>query len=595
MASVEVAMVTFRAVRLCAYLILGAIVLVIFIPCVGNDFMNWDDLAFVVENPQISTLSLKSFVWMFTTFYQGVWHPLTWFSHAMDVALWGADPAYHHLVSVFIHVITVLLVAALFVKLQEARGLPPERVYIAAFTGALLFGVHPLRVESVAWVAERKDVLCAMFYVASLVFFLDYVRATERAQWLKYYVLSLLCLLFALLSKPMAMTLPLVLLVFDFFPLERLTVGSMGRVLADKTPFILLAAGAATLNMAAAGTSGVPLSYVPLYMRTMNAFHSVVFYIKQSVFPQNLIPLYQMDRDLDYLGPRFVIPMLLVLGTTGACIWRAMRSDRLWAAVWFSYLIGLSPVLGFHMSFRHAAADRYTYLPTLGLWLLVGLATARIWEFLGSIHRGALAAKAGLIACVVAVTVAFGVHTHGQIGLWKSTEILWRHVIDHADYIPALAFWAVGREIEGKGDMDEALKYYQTALALDPPNPQYASEVANVIAKKGDRETALAMFKEIAEREPSNGDHEVNIARMYVLMERYDEAVQHLEKSIQLDPQSRRGLLLLAFTHVNRGEPDRGLPYYNRYLSVGYPRRAELDREFGLDADGKKGAGGSPR
>jgi len=533
---------------------------------------------------------------MVTTFYQGAWHPFTWFSHAADLALWGTEPFFHHLVNVLIHVITTLLVATLFVKLQEARGLQRERVYIAAFTGALLFGVHPLRVESVAWVAERKDVLCAMFSVASLVFYLDYVRAPDGGQRPKYYVLSLVCFLFALLSKAMAMTLPLVLLVLDFFPLERLTVGSMRRAIVEKMPFILSAAGAATLNAtAAAGGSGVPFWFVPLYMRTMNAFHSIFLYIKQSLYPQNLLPLYLIDRDLDYFGPRFVISMVLVLGVTGACIWRAMRRDKLWAALWFSYLIGLSPALGFFMSFRHSAADRYTYLPTLGLWLLVGMGTARLWEFLGGLHRGVHAAKAGLIACVMAAALAYTGHTRAQIGIWKSTETLWRHVIDRADHIPAVAYWHVGQELEGKGDMDQAISCYQTALSIDPSNPQYASGVASVVAKKGDRETALSMFKDIAERDPANGDHQANIARMYVLMDRYDEAVLHLERSLELDPKNRRGLLMLAFTHVNRGERDRGLSYYKRYLSEGYPRRGELDREFGLTREAEKGAAGVSR
>jgi tetratricopeptide (TPR) repeat protein len=263
--------------------------------------------------------------------------------------------------------------------------------------------------------------------------------------------------------------------------------------------------------------------------------------------------------------------------------------------LWFSYLIGLAPVLGLFMSFRHAAADRYTYLPTLGLWLLVGLAVARVWQLSGRLSRGAVPAKAGIIVVVAAIGSALAIHTHSQIGVWRNSETLWNYVLTRAEHVPALAFYATGKELEKKGDLDQAFTYYEIAQALDPPNPHYASELANVISKKGDRETALKMFKEILERYPDIVGHHRNVGRMYVLLERYDEAIPHLERALQMAPENGGSLFLLAFTYLKKGDVAQARSYYERYLSAGYSRREEIEPALGMDKDKDRGTGGVSR
>ena len=212
-------MISFRAIKLYLGIILGTVVLVTFLTAVGNDFVDWDDYAFVTTNYHIRSISTDSLRWMLTTFYQGAWHPLTWFSHALDRSLWGLNPAPHRLINIILHTLNVLLFCGLCMRLQDAwvernpqrETISPESRFVAAWTAALLFGIHPLRVESVAWIAERKDVLSAFFYLTTIITYLGYAFgacAGEDRKW--RYLLSVALYLPAVLSKPMTVTLPLV-------------------------------------------------------------------------------------------------------------------------------------------------------------------------------------------------------------------------------------------------------------------------------------------------------------------------------------------------------------------------------------------------
>lgn len=573
-------MISYRAIGVYCYLLLWFTILMVFMPCVGNQFVDWDDHAFVTKNHHISTLSLESIRWMLTTFYQGVWHPLTWFSHALDRSLWDASPAYHHLVNVLLHSLNVLLFCSLVVRLQRGADLSRGQQYIAAFAAALLFGIHPLRVESVAWVAQRKDVLCALFFLASLIVYLSYARSESSGPRRTYYLTSLALFFGALLSKPMAVTLPFVLLLIDWYPLERLTASTFWTSVREKIPFFVLSGLTVVVNMFAAGQGAVPFSYVPAHMRIMNAFCALVFYVRQTIVPSHLIPLYQLDRSLDYFGPRFILCAFLVSLVTIVCVWRALKRDRLWATVWFYYLITIGPALGLFMSYRHAMADRYTYLPTLGFWVLVGLGVRRLWETTDKL-RASRAAKGVLIACLLLVAFAYGSYTQEQIGVWKNSETLWGHVIQDGKHVPALAYFSLGKELEKKGQYDKAMAYYQTALSLNPKNNRYRAGIANIISKTGNREEALRMYKEILQEERGNSGAHVNVGRILALMGRLDEAVSAFDRALELQPDNGQALLLMAIAHLEKGEKATALDYYETYLSKGFPPSPEVERELG--------------
>ncbi|MFC1835390.1 tetratricopeptide repeat protein, partial [Thermodesulfobacteriota bacterium] len=553
-------MIPYRTIRLCGYVVLFGAVLLAFLPCVGNDFVDWDDHAFVTHNYSIMSLSYGSLVWMFTTSYQGVWHPLTWLSHALDISLWGLNPFYHHLINVLFHCLNVLLFGTICIKLQDGFNRTPLSMYLAAFTAALLFGVHPLRVESVAWVAERKDVLCSFFYLCTIASYLEYCKAEEKRARRIWYGAAILLYVPALLSKPMAVTAPLVMLILDFYPLGRLRGASVWRCLYEKIPFVIPALGTAIMNMAST-KGGIALSYVPIYVRVMNGFHSIALYLQKTVWPSKLVPLYQLDRSLDYFSAKYVTSALLVLAVTVAAVWRAVRNDRIWAAVWFYYIVTLGPTLGLFMSFRHASADRYTYLPTMGIWLLVGLGVARIWDACSRRQRG-YALKVVLVSSVFLAALAYAYQTREQIGVWKNSDTLWTHVIETAENIPAVAYFGVGQASAKKGEFDKALGYYEAALRINPKNSNFRRAIANVFAKKGDREKALSIYRQILDMEPGNPVAHINVGRVLTLMGRTDEALSNLERALKLDPKNGRAWGLLTATHLERNDREKALYCY---------------------------------
>jgi len=456
---------------------------------------------------------------------------------------------------------------------------------MGAFAAALLFAVHPLRVESVAWVSERKDVLCAFFFLGTLIAYLKYARARDPHKKRQYYLFTLgLCFL-ALLSKPMAVTLPFVFLLFDFFPLRRLTRSSFGGLVREKLLFLLLSLGVVVANVLASGRAGVPLSYVPVSMRIMNAFYALVFYVRQTVFPSNLIPLYQMDRDLDYFGPKFVLSAVLVLVVTGIVIWRALKKDRLWASIWFYYLITLAPALGLFMPYRHAVADRYTYLPTLGFWFLAALAIGRVWVRATKWKRS-LWLKGATVGALAVLALACVYKTEHQIGIWKDSQTLWSHVIEHADYVPDLAFFGVGRDLEEQGEWEQALAYYNMAFSLNPKNQVFRAQMGNVMLRMGDLEGALKVFTEIRDAEPNSPITYINVGRTLALMKRYDEAAASFEKALEIEPTSTEALLMLTLVSLDRKDQTKAESYYRKYLTLGGPRAEDFERRLGI-APGK--------
>ncbi len=601
-------MISFRAVKLYAYLFLFFAVGMTFLPCVRNDFVNWDDFVFVVKNSHISSLSVESFLWMLTTFYQGAWHPLTWLSHGLDRALWGLNPSAHHLVNVIIHALNAVLVCVLFTMLQgvglvtstkraldqtplQTRVPTPEpattSVYLGAFAAALLFAVHPLRVESVAWVSERKDVLCAFFFLGSLLTYLKYACAENFREKRWYYLLTLALEFLALLSKPMAVTLPLVFVLFDFFPLARLTRSSFGRLIWEKIPFLLLCLGTVVANLVGTWGLAVPLSYISPSMRIMNAFHSIVFYLCQTVFPSNLVPFYQMDPDLNYFGPQFVICAVLVLVVTGIVIRRALNQDRLWAAVWFYYLITLAPTLGLFMFYRHAVANRYTYLSTLSFWFLIALGISRVWDRAGKLKNPLWMKTAALGAVALMGLVCVNI-TQKQIGIWRDSRTLWSYVIEHADYVPAVAFFGLGRELERQGELKLALEHYNMAHSLNPKNPQFREKIGDVLVKMGDLESALKIFTQIRDSDSNRPATHVNLGRTLALMKRYNEAAACFQRALELEPNSPHSLLWLTQIYLEIGDRKKAESCYRGYLRLGGESAAEFEHRLGIDSGSQK-------
>jgi hypothetical protein len=343
----------------------SGITILLFLKALRNGFVNWDDNLYVYDNVFIRSLDARFFKWAFTDLHTSAnWHPLTWLSHALDYHLWGADPAGHHLTSVLLHAVNTFLVVLLVVRLLEAARrrtntdglLTGKGILVAGFTAGLLFGIHPLHVESVAWISERKDVLCAFFFILSILSYAKYADgATEKSRpaspWLnRGYLLALVFFILALMSKPMAVTLPCVLLILDWFPYERIGFTKMPRgVVMEKVPFFILGVSLSAVAVFAqsSGEALVALRSVPLQWRFAIAAAALISYLREMLLPFNLSPFYPYPKEVSLLSFSSLGAFLAVAVITAACLWSYWKGRRkLWLAVWSFYIVTLLPVLG---------------------------------------------------------------------------------------------------------------------------------------------------------------------------------------------------------------------------------------------------------
>ena len=472
-----------------------AITLVAFLPGLGNGFIpNWDDALNFLDNPHYRGLGPAQLRWMFTTFHAGHYIPLTWLSLGLDYLLWGLHPGGYHLTSLLLHAATAL--AFYFVSLRLLRlALPPATTPAAlrwgAALAALLFAVHPLRVESVAWATERRDVLSGLFYVLAL---LCYLKALERAPAARprprhrWYGLTLACFAAAVLSKSIAVTLPVTLLVLDIYPLRRLG-GTAGwrtpRPWLEKLPFFALSAVATVVAFAALLPLGNARSVADmgLGIRGFLAVYGLAFYLFKTLVPRDLSPLYPLSVTITWWHFAVVAGTALV----------AVSMRRRWpafTAVCLVYAITLAPVLGFFHNGPQAVADRYSYLACLGLALLVGAAAARTWA-------GARAVRVVLCAAVVALAVL----TWQQASVWRNAVTLWSHAASLGSGGRA-AHANLADVLDAAGRPGEAIPHYLEALRRSAKKAPWHVRLGRLYARAGDDSAAVRHFSEAFAEEP---------------------------------------------------------------------------------------------
>jgi protein O-mannosyl-transferase len=432
------------------------ITFIVYLPVLNNDFLlTWDDNGYIVRNPYIRSFDLGLIKWAFTDFTTGNWHPLTWMSHALDYAIWGLNPAGHHLTSIIFHAVNTFLVTLLTIELTAAlreRKIPDAHspsldepsTWIAAVVAGLLFGLHPLHVESVAWASERKDLLCALFFLLSIAAYLNYVRGADSAAGVKkvapqffnkHYLYAVGFFIFALSSKSMAVTLPLVLLILDWYPLNRMRQGkSIGTLLAEKLPFISLSLVFSILTVAAQEKGGAmgSLEYTSLSTRVLVGSEALVSYLGKMIWPATLSPFYPYPNPetVSLWTFEYGLAVVLVVGITALCL-GMVRKHRLWLSVWSYYVVTLAPVLGIVQVGSQSMADRYTYLPSLGPFLATGLAAAWVVKKINMIRKGRTAARIVGVAVAVSLFVALSYLTVKQVGIWKDSTRFWFYIIEH--------------------------------------------------------------------------------------------------------------------------------------------------------------------
>lgn len=529
--------------------------LALYAPCSGFNFVDYDDVPYVTDNPHIRDgLTAATIRWAFTSGYEANWHPLTWMSHAIDVQLFGYDAAGHHIVNVLLHSIDGVL---LFWFLVVATG----QTWSAALV-ALLFAVHPLHVESVAWVAERKDVLSACFGLIALLAFTIYVKRGAR-QW---YWLSILAFAMGLCAKPMLVTLPIVLLLVNWWPLRRFSTEksatinfgkTLQRVIAEMLPLVILAAASCVVTVWAQqiGGSVASVEKVPPIWRTANAADSIIQYLRQTIWPAGLSVFYPNP----YLSAATLnIPLLvgcglLLLAITAYVVWRTRsRPYLLFGWVWF--VIMLIPVLGFVQVGNQARADRYTYLPSIGFFVAV------VWWGAAVADRYKRARPAIISAAVVACAL-FTVVAHLQINYWQSTVTLFEHAVD-LDHDNGLAYSQLGMAYAMRGDAERAISAGEKAVALydkvadrwrnDPNAPTVfnRTNLASFYIQNQQVEQAMRVYKDAVALSPTHLDARIGYGMTLHALHRDDEAIAQFETAMQqhpndLTPDHRIGTMLL--------------------------------------------------
>jgi hypothetical protein len=467
-----------------------------FAPVARNSFVNYDDDTYVTANPLLEgSVSLRTFRWAFTTFRASNWHPLTWISHQADVALFGFDPRGHLLTSLALHATNTLLIFLLLLQWTGATGR-------SAFAAAL-FGVHPLHVESVAWVAERKDVLSTLFFLLTL---LAYGRYAARRTFRNYSTVALLFTL-GLLAKPMLVTLPLLLLVLDFWPLGRLGAASrrgggrlppaLGPLLGEKLPLMALAAVSGLVTLAAQTRGGAVKTFedYPLSVRLLNAVVSAARYLEKTLWPKDLAVFYpHPGRTLS--AAEIAVAALLLAAITLAALHVARRRPYVLAG-WGWYLLTLSPVLGIVQVGSQAMADRYTYIPLAGLfvasvWIVADL--AKRW----GLRRGSLAVSAALLVLSLSMT------TRSQVRVWRSGLSLFEHAlaVTGNNYV---AHDNLASELERRGRTREAMRHALEALRIRPDRePGRYLRFGRALMAQGMHEEAVEVFEKAVTMHPAD-------------------------------------------------------------------------------------------
>jgi protein O-mannosyl-transferase len=502
---------------------LGLLLLVVtaFAGVRNNGFINFDDPQYITQNVAIADgWTRDGIAWSFTTTHAGNWHPITWLSHMIDVELFGMDPREHHLMSVAMHGISAVL---LFVVLARLTGSPARSGVVAA-----LFAVHPLRVESVAWAAERKDVLGTVFWMLTLY---AYARYTARSTRLRYAAVVGAFTL-GLMSKPMLVTLPATLLLLDLWPLRRHL--PLRALVIEKLPLLGLSAASAIVTLLVQRAAGAVRDFdvLPLGTRIGNAVVSYTAYLGKLVWPVDLAPLYPYRNNLNW---QLVAASLLVLVAISALVWRARRRAPYLAVGWAWYLVTLLPVIGIIQVGSQSMADRYTYVPSIGLLL------AAVWGLADAAARRlpAAAPAAGAAAVLVALTAA----TVTQVERWRTPVELWTHTIAVTED-NARAQNNLGHALVKAGRPAEAEQALRESVRLEPSSAESRNNLGVALAERGRHSEAIQEYAAALQLRPAYVDALVNLGIAQVHAGEIDDGVRRLEEAARLrpDPDVRRNL-----------------------------------------------------
>ncbi|MGD0815093.1 MAG: tetratricopeptide repeat protein [Verrucomicrobiota bacterium] len=576
-----------KAVAVCV--LLAAMTFAVFGQTLTHGFVDIDDYTYVVKNPMVARgLTHDGIIWAFTHVHSSNWHPLTWLSHMLDCQLCGLHPGGHHLTSVLLHTASAILLFLVLRRMTEA-------LWRSAFVAAM-FAIHPLRVESVAWVAERKDVLSGLFFMLSIA---AYVRYARLPWSFGRYGLVLLLFAMGLMCKPMLVTLPLVLLLLDYWPLQRMETRKLSRLVMEKLPLLALSAASCVVTLLAQNKALQSTESSSLPLRLANALTSCMVYLGQMIYPAGLAVFYPFPH---HGLPEWKVALagMLFAGITSAALWQ--RRKQPWLLMgWLWYLGMLLPVLGIVQVGDQSHADRYTYLPQIGLYVAVTWLVAE-WcanrAMLGFLMTGV----AGLLM----------VCAWKQTAYWKDNETLWTHALacttgnSLAEYNLAYDFVEKGRLDEAighcqkaldinpdnpdahntlgvalvkKGRVDEAIGHYQVALRLEPSNAKVHFNYGEALEKREKWDEAISQYRLALQCNPDYMEAHLNLANALRQQDRLDEAILHFQAALQIKPDSEKAHDNLGIVLLEKGDVDEAITHFQRALQIN-PRNANAQNNL---------------
>jgi tetratricopeptide (TPR) repeat protein len=558
-----------KSATLFIYFALTASTLLVFRQVRTFDFVGYDDNLYVYENPHVSGgLTAENIFWAFTSDHAANWHPLTWLSLMLDCQLFGTNPGRMHLVNVFLHLVNTLL---LFTVLRKMTG----SLWPSAFVAAA-FALHPMHVESVAWIAERKDVLSTLFLLLTLAAYAGYVKRPSVFK----YITSLIIFALGLMAKPMLVTLPFVLLLLDYWPLGRLDsqpAKASGRqprkpalppdgraiwyrIRIEKIPFFVLAivSSSITFIVQKAGGAVANITVIPLESRAANIFLSYARYLGKLFWPEDLTAFYPFDIN-SFSFWQIALCALLLLGISFFVI-RFGRTQRYLPVGWLWFVITLIPVIGLVQVGRQALADRYTYIPYIGLFIIIAWGLPELcskWPY-RKVTLGITAAIA---------MMALGIGTYRQAGYWNNSIALFTHAIEVTQN-NFIAYNGLGSVYSNLGRWQEAIEAYRQAIRIKPDYAEAHYNLGFVYSNLGRWQEAIEACRQAIRIKPDYAEAHYNLGIAYGNLGRYQEATVACKQAIQIKPDYAEAHYNLGVAYGNLGRWQEAIEAYRQAIRI---------------------------
>ncbi len=510
------------------------------------EFINYDDDKYVNENSHISTgLAWQNIKWVFTNEHASNWHPLTGLSHILDCQLFDLKPGLHHLVNLFWHIANTLL---LFIVLRKMTAVTWQSAFVAA-----LFALHPTHVESVAWISERKDVLSTCFWILTMAAYFSYVQKPNAAR----YILALVLFAMGLMAKPMLVTLPFVLLLLDYWPLDRLDVVNTSRIyrlLREKIPFFILSAISSVITFVVQKSAGAvqQIEVMPLAVRVPNAVVSYGKYILKMIWPTRLAAFYPHPGE--NLPPWQVLTAIVSLVLITIFIIRFARNYRYLFTGWFWYLGTLIPVIGLVQVGNQALADRYTYISFIGLFIIVAWGTNDLltsWKYRKVLQP----------ALSIVIVLILSVCSWWQTSYWRNSQTLFEHTlkVTNGNYV---AHNNLALALSRQNKLDEALNHIHRALQINPNYFDAYNNLGMVYIKLDRCPEAMQACLQAIKINPANPLPYSNLGVINLRLKQYQQAILNFQKAIRIKPDFIQAHVGLGIAYFETGDKDSAMKEY---------------------------------